>query len=257
MTSRESKSQQREWDDPQHEHRGPIERGPSIWPLVLTFVAAFAIRQVLSMKRRFQNFEQYARQGNTTRPGNNSRPRYYYTIWTSDKGGFYGRDGFVWRERGGNDDPWSRFWKEGFLDIEELERLERIRRMQEAFLRENMGYARTYERWQHESERAGASRAQQAGREDWYWGRAGQEAWQNANQGRSGSSQWAPKSPQAHNYNVLGLDPSRAGTYSQGDIKAAFRAKAMQYHPDRNQHRKDFAETKFREVVSAYEALKK
>lgn len=51
-------------------------------------------------------------------------------------------------------------------------------------------------------------------------------------------------------YDLLGV--SRSAT--QDEIKAAFRAKALQYHPDRNQNNPE-AETKFKEINTAYETL--
>ena len=51
-------------------------------------------------------------------------------------------------------------------------------------------------------------------------------------------------------YDVLGVKK----TATPEEIKAAFRAKALQYHPDRNPNNPE-AETKFKEVNSAYEVL--
>jgi molecular chaperone DnaJ len=52
-------------------------------------------------------------------------------------------------------------------------------------------------------------------------------------------------------YEVLGIDRGA----DEATIKAAYRKKAMQYHPDRNPGDKD-AEEKFKEATEAYEVLK-
>ncbi|KAG0467830.1 hypothetical protein HPP92_017158 [Vanilla planifolia] len=41
--------------------------------------------------------------------------------------------------------------------------------------------------------------------------------------------------------------------YSEDEIKIAFRTKAMECHPDQNQHNKEVAEAKFKEVLKSYE----
>ena len=51
-------------------------------------------------------------------------------------------------------------------------------------------------------------------------------------------------------YDVLGL----AKDASEGDIKKAYRKKAVQYHPDKNPDDKK-AEDKFKEAAEAYEVL--
>jgi molecular chaperone DnaJ len=51
-------------------------------------------------------------------------------------------------------------------------------------------------------------------------------------------------------YEVLGLNKSCSGV----EIKKAYRQRAMQYHPDRNQHDPE-AEEKFKEASEAYEVL--
>jgi DnaJ-class molecular chaperone len=55
-------------------------------------------------------------------------------------------------------------------------------------------------------------------------------------------------------YVVLGLDPS--GAYTEAEIKAAFRAKALEYHPDTNKTNKAEAEKNFLKLMEAYNALK-
>jgi curved DNA-binding protein CbpA len=51
-------------------------------------------------------------------------------------------------------------------------------------------------------------------------------------------------------YKILGLD----SLASWGEIKAAYRALAMKYHPDRNPGDAT-AEAKFKEIQTAYEVL--
>lgn len=52
-------------------------------------------------------------------------------------------------------------------------------------------------------------------------------------------------------YKLLGLD--RLATVEE--IKAAYRALAMIYHPDRNIGKEEEAEIKFKEIHAAYEIL--
>ncbi|KAH7276934.1 hypothetical protein KP509_39G027200 [Ceratopteris richardii] len=136
-----------------------------------------------------------------------------------------------------------------------MERLERMRRMAEAFHRERAQYAQGFERWQESARNPGGPYGWPRG--NWSWTTRDWEEWNDANNGRQGTSQNFWGSPYAKYYKILGLDESKAGSYSQDEIKAAYRKKAMEYHPDRNQHRKEYAEAKFREVAEAYEALKK
>ena len=51
-------------------------------------------------------------------------------------------------------------------------------------------------------------------------------------------------------YSILGVDRNA----NEEQIKKAYRKKAMQYHPDKNQG-DPTAETKFKEAAEAYEVL--
>lgn len=52
-------------------------------------------------------------------------------------------------------------------------------------------------------------------------------------------------------YDVLGVDKKA----SQADIKSAYRKMALKWHPDKNQDKKQEAETKFKEINEAYQIL--
>lgn len=258
------------------------KRRSFVWPAVAVFMAGLAIAHIVSLKRRLQNYEKFARQGFNGRTGPSSGAgggtaqahdassnganaygrdadqtrTFRFTYWTFDGTKKVKREHFVHREVGGDANPWARIFQDGgFFSREEVERLERMRRMAEAFHRERAHYSHSYEKWQEAREDSGDP--QPGARDDWSWTKSDWEKWRNADRGRYQASQHPRRSPYAQYYRTLGLDESRAGTYSEADIKAAYRAKAMEYHPDRNQHRKEFAEAKFREVVAAYEALKK
>lgn len=136
---------------------------------------------------------------------------------------------------------------------EEMERLERIRRMQNVFNRERSKHKKTYESWQDQT----SGTYQQSPRNDWYW-----EA-DTSFRDRRPNFKAAPRSPKpsgnymwSHHYAILGLDRSRPKPYSDVEIKAAFREKAMECHPDQNQENKESAEAKFKEVLNSYEAIK-
>ncbi|KAH7444930.1 hypothetical protein KP509_02G098600 [Ceratopteris richardii] len=230
-------------------------------------LTGFVIAHIISLKRHAKNYERFYRQGESGPAG--SQQTYQHGHRSGENHGnasgqtriyrfsYYTADGeqrtfYIHRNEGEGAGPWARvFQDDGFYSKEEVERLERMRRMTEAYHRGRSQYTRTYEKWQEEGEKSGGPQTQP--RDDWSWTKADWEAWKNATRGRY---ETFPGSPNSKYYETLGLDGSNAVRYSQEDIKAAYRAKAMEYHPDRNQHRKEYAEAKFREVVAAYEALK-
>ncbi|KAK9097105.1 hypothetical protein Sjap_022602 [Stephania japonica] len=132
-----------------------------------------------------------------------------------------------------------------------MERVERIRRMQSVFNRERNKYKSTYESWRESD----PGYHQHFQREDWYWKTEfsfkGQQANSKATTRESG------KQLLSHHYSVLGLDRLRTKPYTEAEIKKAFRAKALEFHPDQNQDNKEAAEVKFKEVMTSYEAIKK
>lgn len=133
---------------------------------------------------------------------------------------------------------------------EEMERVERIRRMQSVFNRERNKYKRSYESWKENSE---GGYHQHFQRDDWYW--KTDTSYKNRTNFKETPRGGANYSL-SHHYTVLGLSRSRTKAYTDDEIKTAFRAKAMEFHPDQNQDNKEVAEAKFKEVMSSYEAIK-
>ncbi|XP_038702929.1 uncharacterized protein LOC119999438 isoform X2 [Tripterygium wilfordii] len=136
---------------------------------------------------------------------------------------------------------------------EEMERVERIRRMQSVFNRERDKHRRGYENWR---ENGTGAYHQQSQRDDWYW--KAEASFREQSHRRTNYRQMPRESPSymlSHHYSVLGLDRTRKTPYSEAEIKTAFRAKAKEFHPDQNQDN-TAAEAKFKEVMTSYEAIK-
>eukprot|EP00271_Cylindrocystis_brebissonii_P005167 TRINITY_DN17114_c0_g1_i1.p1 TRINITY_DN17114_c0_g1~~TRINITY_DN17114_c0_g1_i1.p1 ORF type:complete len:289 (+),score=61.05 TRINITY_DN17114_c0_g1_i1:147-1013(+) len=120
-------------------------------------------------------------------------------------------------------------------------------------------FRRAYARWQRET-----SQHQQQEQQHQYWdGRSFGHGWseeeerrsrwqQQANRG-AGRERSAPSA--AQHWQLLGLDRNPEKPFSSAEIKAAFRKKAMEHHPDVNQGDPKQAEQKFRQVLDAYHAL--
>ncbi|KAJ7559355.1 hypothetical protein O6H91_04G081200 [Diphasiastrum complanatum] len=227
---REGEERAREWQQDgattKSEERGT---SPGFWFVVL--LAAAAAHNTANRRGSFQ--------------GTN-----YYGWWSFkvgkpdfNEGSWYGE-----RSRGGRrlkEPPF--FWDEVF---EELERKERIRRMQDAFNRERASNTRGYEKWQeHPWSR------DQFSEEDQYWDGANRNK-QKADYEQHYKSDLYRRAGLRQHYAVLGLDPLRPQQYTEAEIKAAFRQKAMEYHPDRNQENKDYSEVKFRQIKDSYEVIK-
>ncbi|KAJ4845180.1 hypothetical protein Tsubulata_013704 [Turnera subulata] len=132
---------------------------------------------------------------------------------------------------------------------EEMERVERIRRMQSVFNRERNKYKRGYESW-----RQNDGYNQNFQRDDWYW--KADTSFRNQSSNFRRPPRDSPAYPLSHHYSILGLDRSRTKPYTEAEIKTAFRAKAKEFHPDQNQENKEVAEAKFKEVMVSYEAIK-
>ncbi|KAF3447482.1 hypothetical protein FNV43_RR12668 [Rhamnella rubrinervis] len=138
---------------------------------------------------------------------------------------------------------------------EEMERVERIRRMQSVFNRERNKYKRSYESWRENGQGGDHQHFQ---REDWYW-KTGNTSYryQRTTYNYRETPRENPSYALSHHYSVLGLDRFRTKPYTDNEIKAAFRTKAKEFHPDQNQNNKEVAEAKFKEVMTSYEAIKK
>ncbi|KAF7138721.1 hypothetical protein RHSIM_Rhsim07G0216800 [Rhododendron simsii] len=260
---------------------------------------------------------------------------FYYQLtrsqssWKSGTGGSF-RSSF-------QEEAWKRYNRRMQEEYEEeMERVERIRRMQSVFNRERSKYKRSYESWRESGPGAYHQHFQ---REDWYWktNTSNKDQRSNFRETPQGSATYAL----SHHYSVLGLNSEstylgkmlkgkfrkkvrlkyieslvplmssaklsvdgkselipydmilvlpyrenenvldksadfvrarlvsdldfvilchfnrlRTQPYTDNEIKTAFRAKAMQYHPDQNQDNKELAEAKFKEVMTSYEAIK-
>uniref|UniRef100_A0A803MTI2 J domain-containing protein n=1 Tax=Chenopodium quinoa TaxID=63459 RepID=A0A803MTI2_CHEQI len=91
-------------------------------------------------------------------------------------------------------------------------------------------------------------------REDWYW--TAESSFRDRKANYKQTPQHSGSYSLSRHYAVLGLDRLRTKPYTDDEIKSAFRAKALEYHPDQNQGNKEVAEEKFKEVMMSYEAIK-
>ncbi|KAJ8762527.1 hypothetical protein K2173_007966 [Erythroxylum novogranatense] len=174
---------------------------------------------------------------------------FYVQLSRSAKGGSAGSFRSTFQE-----EAWKRYQRRMQEEYEEeMERVERIRRMQSVFNRERNKYKRGYESWRENDQGAFHHHFQ---RDDWYWKTDTSFRDQRTNNFRR-TPRDSTSYPLSHHYSVLGLDRSRGTPYSDTEIKAAFRAKALEFHPDQNQDNKEVAEAKFKEVMTSYEAIKR
>lgn len=208
------------------------DEGMKLWGIVLfgligATITTFAVGQL----RRTVNW--FSQQANRTQ-----------STW---KGGSSGSFRTAFQE-----EAWRKYQRRMQEEYEEeMARVERIRRMQSVFNRERNKYKQNYERWR---EGGPGAYHQHFQREDWYW------KTDTSFKDQRNSYREAPRSNPSyslsHHYAVLGLNRSPTKPYSEAEIKSAFRAKAMEHHPDQNQDNKETAEAKFKEVLMSYEAIK-
>ncbi|CAI9115966.1 OLC1v1016995C1 [Oldenlandia corymbosa var. corymbosa] len=128
---------------------------------------------------------------------------------------------------------------------EEMARVERIRRMQSVFNRERSKYKRSYERWAQNDD---GTYHQHFQRNDWYW--KGDTSFRDQGDNFREASRPPRNYPLSHHYSVLGLERSRTKPYTDEEIKSAFRAKALQFHPDQNQNNKG-ANSHYHQIVTS------
>ncbi|KAL6511208.1 hypothetical protein OROHE_020577 [Orobanche hederae] len=150
------------------------------------------------------------------------------------------------------EEAWKRYNRRMREEYEaEMERVERIRRMQKVFDRERNKFNRRYDSWQQHDPGAFHQHFQ---RDDWYWKEDASFRDDHSNSGQT--SYASARTPLSHHYSVLGLNRLRTKPYTEDEIKSAFRTKAKEFHPDQNQDNKEFAEEKFKEVMASYEVIK-
>ncbi|KAK4387632.1 hypothetical protein Sango_2369800 [Sesamum angolense] len=132
------------------------------------------------------------------------------------------------------EEAWKRYNRRMREEHEaEMERVERIRRMQSVFNRERNKSKRSYDSWQQHGPGAYHQHFQ---RNDWYWKE--DTSFRDHGSNFRETPKASASASLSHHYSVLGLDRLRSTPYTDDEIKSAFRAKAKQFHPDQNQDNK-------------------
>ncbi|KAG5048236.1 hypothetical protein AAZX31_04G047700 [Glycine max] len=176
---------------------------------------------------------------------------WFYTQLSRTQSSWKGESGGSFRSAF-QEEAWRRHNKRMQEELEEeIERVERIRRMQSVFNRERNKYKRSYESWRESGPGAYHQHSQ---REDWYW--KADTSFRDKRTNYRETPRESGNYALSHHYSVLGLDRFRKTPYSEAEIKTAFRTKAKEYHPDQNQDNIVAAESKFKEVLTSYEAIK-
>ncbi|XP_061350468.1 uncharacterized protein LOC133295644 isoform X2 [Gastrolobium bilobum] len=121
-----------------------------------------------------------------------------------------------------SEEAWKRYTKRFNEEYEEeLERVERIRRMQSVFNRERNKNKRSYESWRENGHGAYHQHFQ---RDDWYW--KAEASFRNQRTNYRDTPRESGNYSLSHHYSVLGLDRFRTTPYTDAEIKTAFRTKA-------------------------------
>ncbi|GAB2293737.1 hypothetical protein Dimus_027950 [Dionaea muscipula] len=212
----------------------PFEKGKDmkLWGIVIfSLIGAAATTLAVGQLRRTVDwfYQQMSRSQSTTKGGSRSSFRTAF-----------------------QQEAWKKYQRRVQEEYEEeMERVERIRRMQGVFNRERNKYKRRYESW---GENGPGAYHQHSQRNDWYW--KSDTSFKDNQSSYRETPRHGGIYHLSHHYAVLGLDRSRTAPYTEAEIKVAFRAKAMEFHPDQNQNNKEAAEAKFKEVLTSYEAIK-
>ncbi|CAA2955502.1 Chaperone -domain superfamily isoform 1 [Olea europaea subsp. europaea] len=97
---------------------------------------------------------------------------------------------------------------------EEMERVERIRRMQSVFYRERNKFRKSYERWTENDPNA---YHQHFRRDDWYW--KADTSYRDKDNNFRETPRASARTSLSHHYSVLGLDRLRTKPYTDDEIK--------------------------------------
>lgn len=228
-----------------------VKRQAGLW--MVFFLGAAAVGNMFALKRRLLNIERHSARNchSSQSHGEHNTSGRYNRAYQSASGS----------QTNYEDRTAQEAQRRSRAHLDEQQRVERIRRMKEAFAREKVSQANSYNPW---SERRGDKWDWKFEGNRWEWKgdeqreKAQQEQdWQrNQEKKNMNSYELLKRARLAYHFTVLGLDATRPQPYSDADIKAAFRSKAFEYHPDQNPGNVQTAEVKFRQLLESYHLLK-
>ncbi|KAL6527322.1 hypothetical protein OROGR_016412 [Orobanche gracilis] len=115
------------------------------------------------------------------------------------------------------EEAWKRYNRRMREEYEaEMERVERIRRMQKVFDRERNKFKGRYDSWQQHDPGAFHQHFQ---RDDWYWKEDASFRDNSSNFGQTSYASARTPLSHSHHYSVLGLDRLRTKPYTDDEIK--------------------------------------